>query len=688
MSNVDTLRQILSNDLAAKWVNLRDYALDKLEANSAIKAIMNDIDKYGYGEWACNTMTVPKLASNSQEGYNATASESNSRISSAPWKAFDRDDSTNWSTNDGSSSFSLGSKWLKIELPTAKSIGYIHLKARAGKTNNTCLFSYQLLGSTDDVTYENLTGVIGDRTFSTDIKEWNVKTISIKPYKYIKVNVGLANSGGLETYATIQTLDLYTWGPLGNVPIMTANNAPYGEAIATSEVNTSYKAFMAFNGHGGESSNVWAPATSDTAPAIGYKFINPVCVKRIKYQNYVTNTNIASFRLEASDDGTTYTPIGSVITNSNLEAYGISYYEIDNDEYHLYWRIKQVAKASGVSLWNCAALQFYGREQGTLYPTELLSSQSQNGYVVTESSYYTASNNNHPGYGAFRNSPFSIPSTSNYYFWNAANRQSSTEWVQIQLPRAICFNAVYIKAYYNFPEIPKIKWKILGSNDGFISDIHELITNMNFTPGTGQQIAANIPLDYFSFENNIKYKYYRLVGETKDGTTVTASHYFVIAAIKFVENTYSEKEFAQGSTRKTIYDHGLELETIETKTIGTGAVATKEPNQLYISVPSSAGVQAVIGGQADFSSYSSLIAKVGNKFKGDSAFGYFVNLPVSSVTPPTGYVVVSNTNSVVSNIYPTLDISSVNGTNHAVLNAGHNANGTFKESTITELWLE
>ena len=42
---------VINNDLCAKWINLRDYALDTLSAKSNIKSVMDTADKYGYGEW-------------------------------------------------------------------------------------------------------------------------------------------------------------------------------------------------------------------------------------------------------------------------------------------------------------------------------------------------------------------------------------------------------------------------------------------------------------------------------------------------------------------------------------------------------------------------------------------------------------------------------------------------------------
>ena len=63
------IQTILNDNYAAKWINLRDYALDTLEY--AFSAVMASAGKYGYGEWAYINNTwqpkgcVPIMTSNS-----------------------------------------------------------------------------------------------------------------------------------------------------------------------------------------------------------------------------------------------------------------------------------------------------------------------------------------------------------------------------------------------------------------------------------------------------------------------------------------------------------------------------------------------------------------------------------------------------------------------------------------------
>jgi hypothetical protein len=64
------MESVIGSDVCAKWINLRDYALDTLYANSDIASEMDSADKYFYGEWVENSGTwgakgnVPIMTSN------------------------------------------------------------------------------------------------------------------------------------------------------------------------------------------------------------------------------------------------------------------------------------------------------------------------------------------------------------------------------------------------------------------------------------------------------------------------------------------------------------------------------------------------------------------------------------------------------------------------------------------------
>jgi len=161
------MESVIGSDVCAKWINLSDYALDTLYANSDIKSVMDEADKYGYGEW----------------------------------------------------------------------------------------------------------GIVDSTTTPP------------------------------------------TWGALGNVPIMTANNAPYGVASA----------YQVFDGNSG---------TSASGTDFSYQSVNPICVKKFE-------CSVNGGTLQGSNDGSTYTNISNPSSNTT---------------YYMYHRV-HFASSQTVH-----TLQFYGRE--------------------------------------------------------------------------------------------------------------------------------------------------------------------------------------------------------------------------------------------------------------------------------------------------------------------------------------
>ena len=113
-----------------------------------------------------------------------------------------------------------------------------------------------------------------------------------------------------------------TWGALGNVPIMTANTAPYGVASA----------YQVFDGNA---------STSASSTDFSYQSVNPICVKKFE-------CSVNGGTLQGSNDGSTYTDISDPSSNTT---------------YYMYHKV-HFASSQTVH-----TLQFYGRELKPLVPT-------------------------------------------------------------------------------------------------------------------------------------------------------------------------------------------------------------------------------------------------------------------------------------------------------------------------------
>lgn len=143
------------------------------------------------------------------------------------------------------------------------------------------------------------------------------------------------------------------------VPTMTSNTTPSGECISTS-AQTSYPNWKAFDG---SSSSFWS-INGATAGYIGYDFQKNVNVVKAEYINRKSSSNwaIDTFKIQYSDDGTTWQDATSVLTASR-DTYSHSL-NFDSVGKHRYWNM-YIASAypSFSTIWAAInELQFYGRE--------------------------------------------------------------------------------------------------------------------------------------------------------------------------------------------------------------------------------------------------------------------------------------------------------------------------------------
>lgn len=513
----DNITKIFNNDLVAKWINLRDYALDTLHANEVLAEVMDDADKYGYGEWII----------------------------------------------------------------------------------------------TDDTTTPP------------------------------------------------------TWGPKGNVPVMTANTAPYGEAIKNSEYSYN-PAYYAFD----DNAQGWSPSNDTTPSYIGYKFTNPICVKRVTFrQAYASEAAISGLKVQGSNDNSTWVDLATFTSES-----GGATKIVDiptNSNYYLYYRVYGNMVNSNSYGYK---LQFYGRSLSVSIPT-MTSATAPYGVVSASTEY-----------------------SSNNAAWKAFNGAlgSGNDWESLASD-----NNAYIQ--YTFTSKMKIKqmrvcpgvtsrglackqYKLLGSNDGFATST-ELFTSAVLTNRT---ISTGYSWD--TYVNDIvsasDYKAYRLAILS----TYDTAGYKMITDLQFYGLDYSEKEFEAGTTKKWLYDHGVELtQILLSKGSSAQSAPIKESSEIVCVNGSTENNNnySKVYVQEDVTPYSLLRMKDGGRITKEEIAASTTNAYPNNGNYDGGAGVVANVSlNDVSAIGPnnySLDISNVNQSVYLFIGPNWNASRII---TITEWWLE
>lgn len=641
------LETIIENDLCAKWINNSDYALDYLGANTAIKALMDEADKYGYGEWVLKEK-IPTMTSATAPYGEVTTNGTYS--TNYAYYAFDGNDSTGWLASPVNSSVLL-SDWVAYEFVNAirASKAIVKFNTTLSATN----VHFKIQGSNDGTTWVDVSEV---QTFSINNETKMVEVALNAATTYSKYRL-LADSLHVDLQYDIKVLSLQilAYEPKGNVPVMTANNAPYGEVFVDG-AQTLGNVFKAFDGNdstGAENTN-WNQSIGECS--IGYSFANPIKCKRVRMYlgNYAPNSS-STFVIQGSNDKSTWTNISEVTSANNFRT-SPNHVETTTEEYFLHLRVhfyQQPMTFNGkYDIGYCYALQFYGRELSVSVPT-MTSNTAPFGEVIQ-----------HPD--SFNKASFPA--------WKSFDGDNSTYSYTVDL------NPTHSYIGYVFPNPVVIRFALLytKSTNGRLKNY---VVQYSDDGDTWVDISSTVTIERtggtfpVAFANTTPHRYWRLYIEN----TYNAD----LNEVQFYGLDYSEKEFEVGTTKKWLYDHGVELETLNMKNTAYKRDSYIELNNLVSGTAGEAWTNSAI----DLSNYDLMRIKIDNIYRKTSSSG--VNKSDIRVTTSIGTAPTSKrefTDAELPN-HEYLDISSIVQSQYCGVTTGSNSL-TDSIVTFNELWLE
>lgn len=571
--------EILSYDLCAKWINLRDYALDKLSENETIKAVM---DKTVVVH---DVPQVPNMTSNTEPSGEAGAWNTQSGTAYYPYKAF------------SGSNTDRADMWASDKLPTmlyykfddAKVIKKATVTTR--KDISTAVPMHVKIVATNDYSTDIQDWVeLADYTNSVVQSDYSFNIEFNNTISYLYYGLYIVTSNDTSGYVHIGLLQFYadeydtkygygewvqidgTWQPKGNVPIMTANDAPYGTAIrsSTSVSSDAMEAYKVFDNN--ESTN-WGASANSTDNYIGYTFVNPTIVKKAKLHiSKGGSLSAIKIVLRASNvggDNANWTSLSDEITVNESKDVEII---VDNNTPYLYYSIQFLGKMfdGGYQSYMVSTLQFYGRELKVSVPK--MDSNNSPWGEVTCNSENTA--NSRFGYCAFQPITKAI-TTSTCWEPNPADtkdKQRCNIFIVYDFGKSVNLKSVLFYVLDGNSR-PLIKlFSVHGSNDNFISDDNILLdeTQQN-------KINAWVPHE---INTDKTYRYYKFIYLGEGNTDYKANNGQAFG-VNFYGLDYSEREFEPDGSVKFLYDHGVELEPIGLY-IGTGCIAEKRSNSIIL----------------------------------------------------------------------------------------------------------
>lgn len=332
--------QILGTDLVAKWVNLRDYALDKLY--EVAKASMDSLGKYGYGEWVLKDGVwgakglVPIMTSNSAP-YGTTIGRTEN--SSHPqWHAFDGNDSTYYMRNNAGTSSYIGYNFVN---PVAvKRATYTNADGANFSKNRKAILEYSLDNNTWNVASETYDVAPSGSV----VLESNVNVYA--PYWRIDTTDELSTS-----YHGSKNIQFYGRQLTVSVPKMDSNTAPWGEVIG-SKTDTSSPTYKMFDGDDTTRGNMTDTGATSGLYA-GYDFKNDVLVKSVKVlMGSSTNTVVKAQGLAESGVWEDISEEFTLTINTTVVK------ECNPSKPYQRYRLFQVSSASAITV-GIFTLQFY-----------------------------------------------------------------------------------------------------------------------------------------------------------------------------------------------------------------------------------------------------------------------------------------------------------------------------------------
>lgn len=483
------------------------------------------------------------------------------------------------------------------------------------------------------------------------------KWASLSDYAYDKMEANNAildemeDSGkyGYGEYGVIDdTTNPVTWGFKGNIPVMTSDTAPYGEA-SSNRAYTGYDAYKAFDN---DDTTSWQPYTSSETSKLYYKFTNPINPKKALLKINASLSSTQSIRLIASNDGTTWDYVSALIS----EVLATNEIEITTSNYYLYLGVEVVHTArTGIS-----TLQFYGRELKVSVPT--------------------MTSNTAPYGEAFRSSIYN--NLSQFEAWKAFDNDSSnSQWACAQGDNDIGVGfdfganvAIYMIGMLqqnatNYA--PKLKMQVYEDNAWA-----DASNEVNYTYHSGV-------VDYFAITPTKTGSKWRVHPTELSGINMG------IFTLQFYGKDYSEKEWDTYYPRHYLYDHGVLVDCEEMSTAngwtayngsdaGTFSAPTFNSNDVVFNA-SSSGQSSGIGTTIDTTNYSNAffvadgLIVANNTYAAIQANTAKDNSSTRRIALATlGYVPKSN-----------LDLSSTNQNCYLMFYSSN-----IRASRLKEMWLE
>ena len=420
-----------------------------------------------------------------------------------------------------------------------------------------------------DAMIKNRAGVRAKIAASKNVMKW----IGLRDYVCDKL---LADA---DTQANLLASDHWRYILKDGVPHMTSSTSPYGEVETTASAMAPYYAYKAFSAPPNQDRDSWAVPVGEHR--IGYRFTNPICVKRVAITNRVqggtTNRCIKDFVLVASNDGKTWDELGR-FTGKNYtgtEAH-TDHFDLKNDKYYLHYALR-ILSSHDATYVGIGRLNFYGRSLNISVPA-MTSDTVPWGKIIYSSQWDGGSSAGRQAFSGADSPWYPSPSDSSGKAYIGYVYPTPT---RVRQATFICHNSDQTETCVVERSDDGERWEKASDEIRITVDNETKILNVDASPA----------------------RYWRI--RNVSGNIYVANHGgFNLRKVQFYGVDYSERD-----DRAYIYDHGMELTPLNVKiTDGTIPLNPPEKKETYIQLTAPSGKSCGVGVAIDVTNLKRLRA--------------------------------------------------------------------------------
>lgn len=382
-----------------------------------------------------------------------------------------------------------------------------------------------------------------------------------------------------ETQANLLASDHWRYILKDGVPYMTSATSPYGEVETTAPVMTPYYAYKVFSAPPNRHGDSWAAPVGEQR--IGYRFTNPVCVKRVAITSRVEgggyNRCIKDFAVIASNDGKTWDELG-LFTGKNYEGTEAhtDHFDLKNDKYYLHYTLR-ILSSHDATYVGIGRLNFYGRSLNISVPA-MTSDTVPWGKIIYSSQWDGGSSAGRQAFSGTDLPWYPSPGDSSGKAYIGYVYPTPT---RVRQATFICHNGDQTETCVVERSDDGERWEKASDEIRITVDNETKILNVDASPA----------------------RYWRI--RNVSGNIYVANHGgFNLRKVQFYGVDYSERD-----DRAYIYDHGMELTPLNVKIAdGTIPLNPPEKKETYIQLTAPSGKSCGVGVAIDVTNLKRLRA--------------------------------------------------------------------------------